>query len=204
MNKVCILDVLNEEYFKWLTHDICETNAPKNRSYNKLLRYLFNYEFVPTITMDVNRCLDGTHLRTVFQNDILIPNDYYRKTLLWGYDEMDISKVVLGDNFLYRSCSMLEMMIALASRCETQFMKDEDQGDRTSQWFWEMIASLELGHMTDSDISESEVDTIMDNFINHRYSPTGVGGLFTIEDCPYDLRNVEIWYQMCWHIDRIL
>lgn len=44
-----------------------------------------------------------------------------------------------------RPCSVLEMIIALAIRLEEHIMDDPDIGNRTGQWFWDMIVSLGLG-----------------------------------------------------------
>lgn len=100
-------------------------------------------------------------------------------------------------------CSILEMMIALAIRCEETIMDDTSRGDRTSQWFWEMIVSLGLGSMSDDRFAPDIVDDILDRFLNREYEPNGKGGLFTIKNCEYDLRDVEIWYQLCWYLDSI-
>ena len=40
--------------------------------------------------------------------------------------------------------------------------------------------------------------------MNRTYSPDGDGGLFTVRNCDRDLRNVEIWIQMCWYLDTIV
>ena len=58
--------------------------------------------------------------------------------------------------------------------------------------------------MSDSRYNEREVDRILDIFLNRTYEANGRGGLFTIEDCPYDLRAVDIWYQMMWYLNTIL
>lgn len=52
----------------------------------------------------------------------------------------------------------LEMIIALAIRLEEHIMDDPDIGNRTGQWFWDMIVSLGLG-------SEGLIDVIR-RFLN--------------------------------------
>ena len=103
---------------------------------------------------------------------------------------------------LYRPCSVLEMMIALALRCDA-FMDDPEIGERTSQWFWDMIINLGLGYMIDEKYDEYVVDEIIRRFLDRDYEPDGKGGLFRIKRCMYDLREVEIWYQLCWYLDAI-
>ena len=82
-------------------------------------------------------------------------------------------------------------------------MDDPDLGDRTSQWFWRMIVSLGLGSMVDERFDISMVHDVVERFLNREYEPNGKGGLFTIRHCEYDLRDVEIWYQLCWYLDSI-
>ena len=101
-------------------------------------------------------------------------------------------------------CSVLEMMVALAIRCEESIMDNPVYGDRTGQWFWNMIVSLGLGSMTDEMYDRDYVDNIVDRFLDRDYSPDGRGGLFTIRNCEYDLRDVEITHQLYWYLDTIM
>ncbi len=103
-----------------------------------------------------------------------------------------------------RPCSVLEMMIALAIRLEEHIMDDPEVGNRTGQWFWNMIVNLGLGSMNDSRFNKLYVQNIIHKFLEREYQPNGKGGLFTIEDCRYDLREIEIWYQACWYLDNII
>ena len=80
-------------------------------------------------------------------------------------------------------------------------MYDPNIGDRTEQWFWEMIVNLGLGGMMDDIFDVEHVEYIVDRFLNREYEPNGRGGLFFIRNCKYDLRRVEIWYQLCWYLD---
>jgi hypothetical protein len=95
------------------------------------------------------------------------------------------------------------MMIALSIRIEEDIMDDDEYGNRIGQWFWEMIVSLGLGSMTDEHYDEVYITDVIDCFLNRRYEPNGKGGLFTIRDTKDDLRDVEIWYQMCWYLNSI-
>ena len=100
-------------------------------------------------------------------------------------------------------CSVLEMLIALAIRCEEHIMDDRYR-NRTGQWFWGMIENLGLRKMTDARFDEDYADEIIQRFLDRRYKRNGEGGLFTVEHCRRDLRTVEIWYQMCWYLDEIV
>jgi hypothetical protein len=95
------------------------------------------------------------------------------------------------------------MIMALAIRCEENFMDDPSRGNRTQQWFWGMIRNLGLGSMTDDRFDERAVRKTIEIFLNREYEPDGRGGLFTIRHRREDLRNVEIWYQLCWYLDSI-
>jgi hypothetical protein len=92
------------------------------------------------------------------------------------------------------------MMIALAIRCE-ESMDNPAKGDRTSQWFWAMITNLGLGSMSDGNFNEHMVNDIITCLLDREYEPDGRGGLFTIRDCEKDLRDVEIFHQLCWYIN---
>ena len=96
------------------------------------------------------------------------------------------------------------MMIALAIRCEEHIMDDPDIGNRTGQWFWNMIVNLGLGSMTDAKFDENYTNMVIERFLNREYERNGDGGLFTVKHSRRDLRTVEIWYQMCWYLDEIV
>lgn len=179
-------DELNNEYFDWMYQLVCNERYSRNLSYRKLLCYLHSKEFIYTIGMDGNRADDGTDLR-------------YRFGYEHGYEGPMIA-TDLDD----RSCSILEMMIALSIRCEESIMDDPDIGNRTGQWFWNMIVNLGLGTMTDIKFDKDFVDDIITKFLNRDYERNGEGGLFSVKHCRRDLRSVEIWYQMCWYLDEIL
>ena len=151
-----------------------------------LLSHLHNIDFTYTIPMDGNRAEDGTDLR-------------YR----FGY-ENSYDGAIIATYLDDRPCSVLEMLIALAIRCEEHIMDDPDIGNRTGQWFDDMISNLGLSRMTDARFDKNYVNRVIDKFLNREYGRNGEGGLFTVEHCPRDLRSVEIWYQMCLYLDEIL
>lgn len=143
---------------------------------------LHDTRFVYSIPRDENRARDGIDLR-------------YRFALL--HDTPSLVQYLEGP------CSVLEMMIALAIRCEENIMDDPKVGDRTGQWFWGMIVNLGLGAMTDNRFDRQFVDEVVQRFLDRDYEPNGKGGLFTVRNCKYDLRTVEIWYQLNYYLDTI-
>lgn len=175
-------DRINNEYFEWMFDLVCRDKHSKDFSYRKLLMHLHNRPFVYSIPKDKNRAADGVDLR-------------YRFALFKGYG--DLSAYLTGP------CSVLEMMVALAIRCEENIMDDTNFGDRTAQWFWEMAVNLGLGPMLDGQYDRDFVDNCLTRFMNREYSPDGEGGLFRIRNTSCDLRTVEIWYQLCWYLDNI-
>lgn len=112
-------DKIINEYFEWICKWVCDCKYSKRVSYRKLLMCLHNIEFTYLIPEDVNRAIDGCDLRQRFSDE-----KGYGCLL---YDVLD------------NPCSVLEMMIALCIRLEEQIMDDPDIGNRTGQWFWDMI-----------------------------------------------------------------
>lgn len=174
---------IEREYFEWMYDLVCGNRFAENRSFRKLLNYLHETEFVCYLHHDMDRVTDGIDLR-------------YR----FGYINKQFSD---AERYLTGPCSVLEMMIALAIRCEETIMSDPKMGDRTAQWFWRMMVNLGLGSMLDERFDIHELETIIDLFLRREYEPDGRGGLFVLRDCEYDLRKVDIWTQMNWYINSI-
>lgn len=175
---------LKNRYFEWMYQLVCNDRYSKKTSYRNLLYYLYNRQFDFTIAMDGNRAADGEDLRYRFGYECK-----YSDSMVCRY---------LDD----RPCSILEMMVALALRIEEHIMADDDLGDRTGQWFWNMIVSLGLGGMTDSKFDVDYVEEVIDRFLDRDYDKNGHGGLFTVENTHKDMRSIEIWYQMCMYLEE--
>ena len=179
---------IKREYFNWMYNLVCDNRYFRNKragSYRKLFKHLYNTQFNYTLERDVNREADGMELR-------------YRFCYEMGYRQPDIANSI--DD---RPCSVLEMMIALAIRCEEHIMDNPGYGNRTGQWFWNMIVSLGLGQMNDANYNEDYVDDCLVRFTYRKYKRNGEGGLFTVEHPKRDMRNVEIWYQMCMYLEEL-
>ena len=143
------------------------------QNYSALLRQLYETEFRYSLKRDGNRAADGVDLRRRYR--------FYSD----------------------KPCNVLEMMIALAVRCEESVMTNSGFGDRTSRWFWLMITNLGLWTMTDEFYNRQRVRDILDIFMDRRYAPNGEGGLFALPYCGKDLRDVDIWYQAMWYFAEI-
>lgn len=175
---------IKEQYFKWMSDLVCGERFSKDTSYEMLLRYLHDTEFRYHIPRDVNRWEDGISLRRRY-----------------AYDHPGMDYV--AEDYLYGPCTVLEMMVALAIRCE-EWMDDTSMGNRTGQWFWRMIVSLGLGSMTDDRFDILYVEMVVNRFLDREYEPNGKGGLFTIKNTNRDMRSVEIWFQLCWYLDSLV
>lgn len=169
---------VNQEYFSWLCSIISDSKPSARASYDKLLNYLFDTEFVYVMPMDGNRYDDGINLR-------------YR----FGYD-MGIDAPVIASCLDIKPCSILEMMVALAFRCEEHITYNPNNGLMSGRWFWMMIRNLGLVNMTDRKFDEEYVNSVVWRFLDRQYSRDGEGGLIYIKNSPYDMRTMEIWYQM--------
>ena len=183
-------DIIKREYFNWMYYLMCDNRYFRRKregSYKKLFKKLHNNYFVTIIPMDDNRAADGIDLRYRFGHEM-------------KYSDREIAAYL--DN---QPCTVLEMIVALAIRCEEHIMEDSEYGDRTAQWFWNMIVSLGLGGMDDSHytIQKAEyVEDCIERFLYRKYERNGEGGLFTVKHPKRDMRNVEIWYQMCMYLEE--
>ena len=176
-------DMIENEYFDWMYDLVCKGRFGNGISYRKLITFLHNVEFTYPIRRDRSRADDGINLR-------------YR----FPYERIGIDDI---ERYIDGPCSILEMMLALAIRCEETIMDNPAYGDRTGQWFWNMISSLGLSSMEDSIFDVNKARKIIARFLNRDYESNGKGGLFTIRNCKENLRDIEIWVQMLWYLDSI-
>lgn len=180
-------DAMTNRYFRWLVDIVCHDQyKPYRRSHRRMLQYLFERDFdLFIIDADFNRAEDGINLRSRFGDDLLLP-------------EKDVKRYLNGP------CSVLEMMVGLAVRCETHIMSDSSAGNRTGRWFWEMVSNLGLDDLNDQNYDECAADLAIDGLINRDYRRDGKGSLFWVKNSREDLTRVEIWYQMCAYMSDIL
>ena len=175
---------IQKDYFDWLCSMVKDSKPSSRSSYRRLLAYLFSTEFVYVMPMDGNRYEDGINLR-------------YR----YGY-EHGIADPVIASCLDTSPCSIFEMMVALSTRCEEHIMLNPDAGAQAGRWFWMMIKNLGLEGMTDSRFDEERVNSVVWRFLDRKYSYDGTGGLIRIPNSRYDLRTMEIWYQMMRYLSE--
>jgi len=170
-------------YYIWLIRQI-DTDSHLASRYKKLLLELYDTEFYWSIPLDSNRSLDGLGLRDRYEKEV---NDPECDAI---FEHLD------------GSCSVLEMMIALAIRMEIDIMHDDNFGNRSCDWFWNMVDSLGLSDQIDANFDLKFVQNSMDIFLSRRFERDGRGGLFSLNHCRKDLRRTEIWYQMQFWLDE--
>lgn len=181
-----IKDTLQKRYFDWMCDIVCGSDEYRTVSYVKLLTFLHDTEFTYIESLDENRAQGGIDFR-------------YR----FGY-ENNYSSSIIARHLDDRPCSVLEMMVAMAFRVEEEIMDDFTYGDRTGQWFWNMIVNLGLGNMCDSVFDEEKAHDIITRFLNREYDYDGKGGLFTVANSEYDMRGVDIWTQFMWYLNDVI
>lgn len=135
-------------------------------------------DFRWSVRGDKNRASDGLDLRA----------DYY--DVSGDYADKD------------GPCSILEMMIALAKRCENELMYDPEKGDRTELWFWIMIDNLGLENMDDYAYDEEYCDFVLNRFLDREYESDGYNGPFFIHGFDKDMRKLELWYQLNFYLEN--
>lgn len=174
---------IEEKYFEWLVGLICDGGYGGRGSWFRLLRLLHETEFAYSNPMDENRAADGCDLRRRFD-----------------YEE----EMCCFEEFRFMPCTVLEMMVALAVRCEEHIMANPEKGNRTGKWFFDMVYSLGLIEMDDDHFDRFFCQGIVSRFLRHEYARDGHGGLFTLKYRDVDMRQVEIWYQAMWYLNEVI
>lgn len=163
---------LDEAYFNWLCSQVGQVQVREtSKTYRRVLRALYQKEFIWTVANDDNRVADGRALRHEFVNELQL-------------DRVDPNWMSLG-------CSFFEMLLGISRRLS--FLDD----DTPAYWFWHLMQNIGLHVFNDRmEIDEQIVDDILDRVIWRYYEPTGAGGLFPLRRPGRDQRKLELWYQM--------
>ena len=167
------------DYLDWLCM-IAFPDGQQRSQYYRVLSELYNCPFRLSryfeVPMDLNRAKDGLRIREVFEEET-------------GYE------CEKGGE-----CSVLELMIALAMRCEEQLMYDPEIGDRTHIWFFEMFRNLGFESCTDDWFNMDIFRDIIRHFLDRTYDEDGYGGPFYIPDFEEDMRKIELWFQLNFYL----
>lgn len=167
---------LEGRYLSWLHSKVVLEYMPSSdRSFYELLRILHGIEFTWYVIGDDNRMAYGLEIRKMFVRE---------------------SRSCVDDQWLSEPCSVLEMLIALSDLAEF------DTDTPRHIWFWKFMENLGLSDMNDASNPDaySDVEPIVQCFVDRGYSPNGQGGLFPLRDPNDDQRNVELYYQFCAYL----
>jgi len=164
-----------EDYLYWLIGLVCD-NDDRSSNYIALFNELQSIEFYWSIELDSNRSSDGMRLRELYSNETgrRLP-------------ECDINRPV----------SLLEVLVAIAMRCEDDIMHESALGDRTPKWFWGMMNNLGFNAENDDNIEPNYVQTKCEQLLSRNYSIHD-SGLFYTKDprCHRNFRKIDLWEQL--------
>lgn len=170
-------------YFRWLANKLGVTENDIGMSYWVLLSYLHVKVFRWSVPNDENRVIDGVNLREDFKRDTDFDEDDYK--------------------YLNRPCSILEMLVGLAKHIEDSILYD-GYTDHIPVLFWDWIENLGLKEYHDIDISDfklSEVEDILETWMNRDYSDHGYGSPFPVSS-EISVDRMEIWDQACRYLNE--
>lgn len=161
-------------YFSWLGGLI-----PGFEDYSLLLWALYSkdYYYVEDFPIDSCRSEDGLDIRRGYlaQNSISKFDREYLET---------------------RTCSVLEWLLGMAIRCEREVMFNDEEGDRTSLWFWSMIDNMGFADYDDDHWDEHSAGIIsgaLDDILLRRFPEDGAGSPFPLRETPEDVRECDWW-----------
>jgi hypothetical protein len=166
----------DELYFVWLYQQVADVRVDNpSRTYWRLLKLLYTYEFVWIVPNDDNRIEDGKELRY----------DFVREEQLEGVDP----------SWMQLGCSFLEMLIALSRR-----LSFEAEGE-PRDWFWHLMENLGLHEYNDRvALPFQDIHEVLDQVTWRTYTYNGVGGLFPLDGPCQDQRSIELWYQLSAYV----
>lgn len=153
-------------YVYYLMSDKLCMDDDEIKRYNFLTMDLIKIPFRYNHPMDENRYNDGMNLRADF--------------------EYETGKFLDSSSGILPGCSFLEMIVALAYKCEHQIMRNVDIGDRTKKWFYILLKNLGFDTMT-NDNWQYENSEIIKNRISD-------GKIFKFKSKKNE--NEEIWKQL--------
>ena len=163
-------------YYNYLVRLV---RTPESKRYILLLEHLWRKEYYSILPNDQNRAKYGLFLRR---------------------------EVNEGQDF--GPCRVLEMLIALSRRMEFQ-LYGTDYDKTYKDLFWELVNNLDLIKFDNLEAAKDamylEIDHILTNWIERRYSPDGYGGVFPLNKWKKNdgkQTEVEIWYQMMLYLSE--
>ena len=168
-----------DDYFHWLTRKVI--GVKPDRSSTMLLRELYSIPFKVVIPNDSHRLDDGIGLRDLYEYETGKPANWVMP------------------------CSVLEVMVSIATYVAEDVIGSHYNSERTSEWFWMMVDNLGLrGIGGDDGVGSSTVRNyihgVVEAWINRDFEYDGTGSPFPIKRPSEDQRKIEIWKQICTYI----
>lgn len=161
-------------YFKWL----CEQIGYRDLPYHKLLWQMLHTPFYwkKSIVTDANRAGDGEYLRVLYSEQT-------------GFNVTGIG-----------SCSVLEMLVALALRIE-DVMGDPGENNQ-GKWFSDMLYNLSLASMNDHNMlySDKTINDILVKWMKRK--PNDLGETYELFPVSDDMRSMPIWEKVCSYLNK--
>lgn len=163
-----------DSYFDWL----CELINLRYDQYEILIRELYSIDYIWVRPLDSDRAEDGLILRKTYHSS-------------QGFSGS------LDD----KPCSVLEVLITLAQAMNF-ILDDDDRGDRTRIWFWELIKNLGLTDFTNVKIEQSSysilntVRYICEIWMLRQFQYDGRGSPFPLRHPYEDQRSLDMVRQL--------
>jgi hypothetical protein len=167
------------EYFDWL----CELINLKPGKFDILIHELYKLEFYWVTNLDSDRAEDGKILRGEFRNRGMFES------------KEDLER---------QPCSVLEALIGLSRKMD-YILDDEDRGDRTRIWFWEMIGNLKLDEFTDESFDTlraqdwkrlDRISEICNHWLSREFNNNGFGSPFPLFNPHRNQREITMIDQL--------
>lgn len=155
-------------------------NKVRGEYYHELLYALYDIQFHSSNELDKNRISYALALR-----------DEYEARGLAGCP--------------VEGCTVLEVMMSMAIRCEDTVMNNPNKGDRTLDWFWQMIDNLGFSKFTDGAWNAAmlvNVNRTINDWLERRFKRNGLGSPWPLSEGRKDCRRVDLWTAMMWYMSE--
>lgn len=167
---------IQDAYFRWLYFQVFDTWNPISiQSFTVVAALMHQVIFVSLVDHDENRIADAAELR----------NEFQRQSGSMGPIETA--------DLMEPDASVFEVLIALAKKADLQIALSP------GLWFRIFIENLRLDAHNDRFCrtrTTFPIERIINRFNQRQYTKKGQGNIFAFRKPPWDVRTIEIWYQM--------
>lgn len=173
---------IKNAYFDWLVERI----KPDDFHWCLLRRlHQISYIWLESVPLDENREDDARALR-------------YKFAVESEWADEDILGALAGP------CSLLEVLVAMASRMETDILYDASYGDRTGEWFRLILKNAGI-YISDTDYYQIYIDQVVNSILARHYDKNSEGSFFPVKNTfGKDWRKTDLWQQMQIYIEETM